>query len=1236
MSAAMLRRLPAAFMVAVFLLGICPAAGLLKVNAADNAAAGGRLIVIWKTAPAVRVAEGATVSVSAAGRRSVVTPLAGETPAVAAARLRLNPDIKAVVPDFTVQALDWPTDGTTAPNDTYYGTYQADLRLIGMPAAWQTTTGSSSITVAVLDTGLRIAHPDLVGAHIVWPRNEITNTTDVTDVNGHGSHTAGTIVAQTNNATGIAGIASGVNLMPVKVLGDNGSGSWSDILDGIDWARTHGANVISMSLGGIGTADQFAPFQTTFDAAWMAGITVIASAGNSGSSGNGVSYPAALSHVISVAAVDNTPTRASFSTYNAWVDIAAPGVSTTSLTPGDWYAQMSGTSMAAPHVAGVAALVLSAHPTWTPAEVETALEQTATDLGSTGRDDYYGWGLVRADRAIAYSSGGSPSPTPSPTPTPAPGPTSAPTGPAPAFATAPYASPSTISQDPNGYCPTAVKSSTVTVRTAPGSATVGAATGVDLIYTRPGGTGGRVTMTKASESTTGATWTAAISTDADRQIATGGTLTFQARATSASGLTALSSGGWITISVCPNVAPAFGTLALNTLGLYTNPLGTGVMPTGAHTSFDVTSTITDTDGVASASLTLSGAGLAAPVTIAMTRGSASWTASADMTTIGVTGGAMAWKITATDGRGLAGSRSGSVAVTRANTPGSSSVTSIRATSGALTVGVTADDADVTWGTTRPAIIVTGSWSAIYTDATGAHTASGNLSPSWVSGHAFTATIAATWLTTAVTNLSVRIQPVTSDGLGGVTQGTASTLTPSVTGAPTIVAGLAGVGSVVTNPLGTGTVASGAATSIPFTVDVRDTDSITSVGIRYTGPGVTTARTFPLTLDTTSGRWTGTLAMATSGITGAGTFAWSVVAVDAAGATSTRAFAGIAVTRADTAGTATTTGVTAVNGALVIAATVDDPDTYWGATQPGMTLTLAWSATYTDVRGVVCTASGTGTALWSTGHAYSLTVRPAWLSTAITGLVVRVTPTTVDAYGGRTVGAAASVSVTPSGPAVIVASSTGSGSVYVNPLGTGFVPATGATAMTFTADVRDTAGISAVVASYTGPGVSTARTVALAFDSATGRWTGSVAMAASGITAQGTVTWRIVATDASGNVTTGTAATITVVRADTAGSATVTGYRLDASGNIVVSISASDPDGVALVQLKWQGTAAGWSWPVTYTTATLVSGVYTVTLPVGTYLRQAGSGSYSWQPIVRDAAGAYSPTSASTVSVSAAG
>jgi subtilisin family serine protease len=406
----LLRPLPSpvvvALVAAILLVGVCPAGNVAakspdhaaSVRAADASAPGGRLVVFWKnngtpslSMPLMTAARSSSVG----ARRSVVTAAPGQAAALAA-KLRADPNVAAVVPDAIFSTTAWPTGGD--PNDPAYSHgSQGDLARIGMPAAWPTTRGTPSVVVAVLDTGTTVRHEDLVGTSFIAPFDEITGKADAVDDNGHGTHVTGTIAAQTNNAVGIAGMAPGVSIMPVKVLDEFGSGTLGAILDGIDYARGHGADVINMSLGGHLEPEDAAWAQPTINAAYAAGITIVASAGNSGS--GAISYPCAFVHVICVGATNNADAHADFSNTNAYVDVTAPGVDIVSTVP-HGYATFDGTSMSAPHVTALAALIRSAHPGETVDQVETTILSTAVDLGSPGRDITFGVGRIDAGAAV--------------------------------------------------------------------------------------------------------------------------------------------------------------------------------------------------------------------------------------------------------------------------------------------------------------------------------------------------------------------------------------------------------------------------------------------------------------------------------------------------------------------------------------------------------------------------------------------------------------------------------------------------------------------------------------------------------------------------------------------------------------------------------------------------------------------------------------------------------------------
>ena len=254
--------------------------------------------------------------------------------------------------------------------------------------------------VCIVDTGYNLGHEDLMSSGITGDDND-GNGNDTgnwnNDGHGHGSHVAGTISALGNNNTGVVGVnpSGTVGLHIVKVFNDSGSWAYgSDLIAAISQCEAAGASVISMSLGGGASMTSEA---NAFTSALANGVLSIAAAGNDGNST--LSYPASYDSVMSVAAVDSSENKASFSQYNSQVEIAAPGVNVESTIPGG-YASWSGTSMATPHVSGVAALVWSHHPSCSAAQIRNALNMTAKDKGSTGRDNDYGYGIVQAKDAV--------------------------------------------------------------------------------------------------------------------------------------------------------------------------------------------------------------------------------------------------------------------------------------------------------------------------------------------------------------------------------------------------------------------------------------------------------------------------------------------------------------------------------------------------------------------------------------------------------------------------------------------------------------------------------------------------------------------------------------------------------------------------------------------------------------------------------------------------------------------
>ena len=250
------------------------------------------------------------------------------------------------------------------------------------------------VKVAVLDTGIDLDHPDLAD-NIKGNYNAINPTKSGDDDNGHGTHVAG-IIAGVDNAIGVLGVAPEAHLYAVKVLNRTGSGYFSDIIEGLQWCVENGIQVVNMSLG---SRSNVQSFHDAITATYGAGITLVAAAGNSGPGDNTVEYPAKYPEVIAVSATDSSDSIAYFSSRGPEVDLAAPGVSINSTYKGGSYKVLSGTSMASPHVAGAAALVISAGVTG-PDAVKERLTSKATDLGGSGFDSLFGHGLVDAENAV--------------------------------------------------------------------------------------------------------------------------------------------------------------------------------------------------------------------------------------------------------------------------------------------------------------------------------------------------------------------------------------------------------------------------------------------------------------------------------------------------------------------------------------------------------------------------------------------------------------------------------------------------------------------------------------------------------------------------------------------------------------------------------------------------------------------------------------------------------------------
>ncbi|HEX7066551.1 MAG TPA: S8 family serine peptidase, partial [Bacillales bacterium] len=311
--------------------------------------------------------------------------------------LRKNPNVVYAVPDYIRRVRNYQ------PNDPGLS-QQWYLDAIHMPAAWDLQKGSSDITVAVLDTGVDLDHPDLKG-HLLPGYDFVNGDSNPADDNGHGTHVAGIISATANNKTGIAGVAFNTKILPVKIANENGVIVSSRSVSGIYYAIKHGADVINMSYGSIG------PNQAELEAlqdAFNKGIVLVAASGNTGS--QILEFPASYYPVISVAATDRNHQYTSFSTWGPMVDVAAPGLDifSTDITGNGGYSAKSysaesGTSFSAPMISGLAALLKAEHPKWGPNQIEWALELGVMQSEGKRWSQHLGYGVVDAEKILSIN-----------------------------------------------------------------------------------------------------------------------------------------------------------------------------------------------------------------------------------------------------------------------------------------------------------------------------------------------------------------------------------------------------------------------------------------------------------------------------------------------------------------------------------------------------------------------------------------------------------------------------------------------------------------------------------------------------------------------------------------------------------------------------------------------------------------------------------------------------------------
>jgi len=310
------------------------------------------------------------------------------------AALRSDPGIEFAERDALAKAAFIPNDPLVVSGSEWH------LAKIQALRAWDVDFGSSKVVVAILDSGIDAAHPDLAG-HVLAGYDFVGGDTDVSDDFGHGTAVAGVVVAAGNNGVGVAGVAYGCSVLPVKVMDSSGFASYSCLAQGIYYAVDQGAQVINISIAGDSPS---VTLQEAIDYAWSNNVVVVAAAGNNA---NAVpQYPAACDNVVAVSATEPDDSLASFSSYGSFVSLSAPGddIWTTQNDALNPYGAWRGTSFASPIVAATAALALSANSSLSNSQIVSILEQNADDLGAAGYDTTFGYGRVNALRVVCAAN----------------------------------------------------------------------------------------------------------------------------------------------------------------------------------------------------------------------------------------------------------------------------------------------------------------------------------------------------------------------------------------------------------------------------------------------------------------------------------------------------------------------------------------------------------------------------------------------------------------------------------------------------------------------------------------------------------------------------------------------------------------------------------------------------------------------------------------------------------------
>lgn len=312
----------------------------------------------------------------------------GESMDAYMAELKKRDDIEFVEPDYQIELA------VSKSKDPELAARQYHHKQIQTSTAWKQTRGSKKVVVAVIDDGMDVTHPELKKQFIA-PYDALSKKKGTISPGKHGTHVAGLIAASADNGIWGAGVAPATKIMPIDVIDNGGYGYTSDLIHGIEYAIAADVDIINMSLGSYFYSEAL---NQVIQKAHKRGIVIVAAAGNGGT--RNAHYPSSLNNVIAVGAVTNKDVSALFSNKGPAVDLTAPGVDVYSTLPYNQFGPLSGTSMAAPIVSGVAALIKAQKPSLSNKEIEKRLYSSSDDLGKAGRDDVYGHGRVNAKKAL--------------------------------------------------------------------------------------------------------------------------------------------------------------------------------------------------------------------------------------------------------------------------------------------------------------------------------------------------------------------------------------------------------------------------------------------------------------------------------------------------------------------------------------------------------------------------------------------------------------------------------------------------------------------------------------------------------------------------------------------------------------------------------------------------------------------------------------------------------------------